>query len=91
MSAPQDMHQVQMADIGEYGTMIKRDAMMMTRHVGEAEAPDGGKYTVMHSVDGSPMIKSGTTGKTFHFRWDHLIRFAIERGVDAIDIEGLTP
>jgi hypothetical protein len=68
----------------QMGTMIPKKSMIMTVHVGEAGS-DAHQYGLATNLSGNPVIESKTSGKRYSFKWEHLIGYAVQQGIDKVD------
>ncbi len=64
------------------GTILEKDALILRQVVGTAKDDDGNEYEMTASMDGSPLVKSMKTGRTFNLTWSDLCELAVEAGID---------
>lgn len=62
-------------------TMHPKNAMILRKHVGEAEGPDGAKFEMSLANGYIPCVKDMKTGKTFALGWDDIVAQAVAAGV----------
>lgn len=65
----------------EMGTMIPKESLIMTVHMGEA-GNSTHQYGLATNLSGNPVIESKTSGKRYSFSWQSLIDYAIQRGIN---------
>lgn len=66
-----------------------KDTLMFRESAGEATDAEGKTYEMTTVVaDGSPLIRSGQTGKWYHLTWGQLIALAVRAGIDREVDEG---
>lgn len=61
--------------------ITEKGTLLMRNHIGSAEG-EGKSYDLATSLNGSPMVQSSVTGRTFHLAWDDIVKLAIEAGID---------
>ena len=66
----------------KYGKIHEKNAMFLRLHVGDATGQAGEVYELNTSMNGSPMVTSNKTGKTFTLSWGDIINMAVDAGVD---------
>lgn len=64
------------------GEVHSKDSMFLRISVGSATSGDGTKYDLDTGMNGTPMIMSSKTRKTWSISWNELIELAIAAGID---------
>jgi hypothetical protein len=64
------------------GPTYSKDTMFLRIHAGSATTEDGTVYELSTNVDGSPIIRNGTTGRWWAPGWARLITQARQEGID---------
>jgi len=62
-------------------TMYPKNAMILRKHVGEAEGSDGRKFEMSLANGYIPCVKDLNTGKTWALSWDDIMAQAVAAGV----------
>ena len=71
-------------DEGPRGKVYEKNKMFFRVAAGEATSKEGVTYELTTSVrDGSPMVRSGKSGRTFHLPWPEIVDMALAAGLDA--------
>ena len=69
----------------KYGQMLAAKSLILRIYFGEAKDCVGVKYELSTTPGGTPLVKSGKTGKTFSLSWTDVINMAKAAGVDKSD------
>lgn len=63
--------------------LYPKDRLFLREAAGEATSADGTVYELTTLVgSGTPLVRSGKTGKFFALTWADLIAMAVEAGID---------
>ena len=62
--------------------MIEKEALILRFSAGAASDDCGVEYELSNNADGSTMVKSSKTGRTFAVSWRDVLEMAIQAGIN---------